>query len=220
MVKYFTSLIMLLILVSCQKEVNLEVEVSGRLIDAHSKERLGQAEMELLYEISGTSTVRSIGNFKSASDGSFNFKFERKNAIRYILKVESGYTFPYQLKLNSKQVHEKNSSNLSLGLEQVSTLRILINNEKYNGAGAFIRYAAQTELNCDCCANDAVEYQGNINEELFCDVPANLNVEYNFVAYDGKTLLDQNKTVSCLPGDTCIFYYNPVNDSTYYPKNF
>lgn len=220
MVKYLTIILSLFLILSCKKEVNLEVEVSGVLVDAHSKERLGQANMELSYVISGTSSERSIANFKSATDGSFSFKFERKNALRYILKVESGYTFPYQLKLNSKQVHEKNTSNLSIGVEQISTLRILINNEKYNGAGAFIRYAAQTELSCDCCANDAVEYQGNINEELFCDVPANLDIEYNFVAYDGKTLLDQNKSVSCLPGDTCIFYYNPVNDSTYYPKNF
>ena len=181
----FLVLIVISTVVACKKESVGQLRVDGKVTDSRNGTGVSSARVNLNEQVleggSFSSAFSQAGTSTSASNGSFELVFDRRNAVSYELEVlKEGY-FDKVYTINPENVTTTGAYTKNVLFTPIATLQTrLVNTSPLNGNDRIrFRYLNANFDGCACCDNEFVVIDGtSVDSILTCDLHGDFLIKY------------------------------------------
>jgi hypothetical protein len=199
----------LMAVTSCKKEEeNNKLNIGGRVVDYTTGVGVSGATVKLAQKVLDGGTFSNIfqpvATVSSASNGSYNFAFERNAASEYRIEVEKDSYFGATQFINPDDVTIGGAFTSNLPIAPMAWARWTITNTNPIDNNDYVSFQyLNASFDCECCTLDEVEFTGtSVDETEKCLLIGNYNLKYRYVVYKDTINYSQIDSVICAPFDT------------------
>lgn len=205
-----------LALLSCKKEEKSNLTIEGRVVDPNSGNAVGGVTVDLkAQEVSGgtfNSNFVTIATRQTASDGRYNFNFERSNASAYRLEFNKANYFEEVIDINPDNLSADQSNTYDVEINAMAWYSIHITNSNpFDGNDSLIYQLTEGNINCSnpCCSGDLKYFEGTtVDTTLTCLLYGSAYAVFNAFAIKNGNSIPYSDSIYCPPGDTGFYQLN------------
>lgn len=167
---FFTLL--LFSLIACNKNNESDLRIQGRVADSRNNSGLGNVEVTLEEQVLAdgvlNASFQQAAQVSTASDGSYELVFERKNALVYRVEYERNGYFDRTIEINPDDVRPGEPVTRNLAMVPEAFFEVRLWNTGGNGMESELRFRnLDGNFGCACCTTDWVVIDGTTADTSF-----------------------------------------------------
>lgn len=207
--KFVLPLFAILLLSSCRKNKTVEYEISGVISDQYTNAGIAGVTVILeVQELSGgnfSTTFKTIESTTTSSNGSYSFKFDRRNASEYRITISKTNYFGAEFSINPDHLNEEAANIKNYDMASKGWVRVNIKNVNPFNASDIVTYQMANTLNCNngCCGVTPFELEGmNVDTTFICLAHGNSEPTASGFYTKNGTGSSVSETFTVMPLDT------------------
>ncbi len=199
--------------VSCKKENNSEVTISGTISDSAGAIAGANVDLSVKEISSGTfsSSFNELYSGTTGSDGKYSHTFTPGNPIEYKIEVLADNRFDEELIINADDVQRGTNNVYNFNLRPQAWYRVNIKNTIPFDSTDLLQYQiSSSQESCPGCCNNLVRlFEGDVvDTTLKCMTTGNQMLKVNWVVTKNSIIQSYSDSVFCATGDTGIINLN------------
>jgi hypothetical protein len=215
MKKPFSILFTLLLLLSCKKDKQVTMVISGTVSDGINGGGLSGVSVALSYqkiENGVASTAFStVGTYTTSSDGRYTFSFNKPSVIKYKLQLVRTNYFGITEEINPDNLSTEHENTLNYTMFPSATFTIFIDNTSPVNNNDQVAYQNLSENNSclSCCNNSLKILPGmSVDTSFTCSKYGNTYVKFQWMVTKNTITNIFSDSVFCPTGQTTTYQIN------------
>jgi hypothetical protein len=177
---------------SCRKAENLDYIIQGKIVDSRHQAGLGGVSVRIDEQtldggtLSGALTTAAQAT--TASDGTFELVFPRKNALTYQINLQKTGYFARTIEVNPDDLRPNDPFSFNANLTPEATVSFRFVNATPETDDDLLRFRKLNALfTCACCNNDWVNLEGMaVDSVLTCKLHGDYNLTYIYDVFKAE----------------------------------
>ncbi len=184
--RFLLFALLLFAVLACNKNNESDLLIEGRVADSRNSSGLGSVEVNLQEQVLAdgvlNASFQQAAQASTASDGSYELAFERKNALLYRLQFEKTGYFDRTLEVNPDDVRPGETVTRNLSMTPEAFFEVRLWNTSGSGSDSELRFRnLDGDFGCACCTTDWVVIDGGTTDTTFtCSLHGDFMIHFTY----------------------------------------